>query len=86
MMSERLLKRLQRIEAMQSDGVPWARVTFQDGHCEKWDLSRISQAFLGDGAGICRVEWLRPQTGILLQLFTDEEYWRELREVRRSEN
>ncbi len=78
-------RRLEKLEQKQS-AVPLAYVFFEDGRREKWDLAQISRAFLGDGCGVVRVEWLRNEQGVIYELFSDEQYWAELAEVRQNEN
>ena len=80
-----IMKRLEKLEQKKSV-LPMAYVFFEDGHRERWDFGQISRAFLGDGCGIVRVEWLQKERGIIHELFSDEEYWAELRRIKHDQN
>ena len=80
-MTNSILRRLQALEESQT-GLPLGYVYFEDGSREKWDLTQISRAFLGDGCGVVRVEWVKLQRGILYELFSDAGHWHELRLAR----
>ena len=86
-MRDTLLNRLKRLE-MAKNTMPYAVVTFSDGHRERLDIHDIAKAFFDrNPAGIVSVEWERSKdTSTIFQLLSYPDTWENLTKERIIEN
>lgn len=80
MQTNELVSRLKKLEQTRNN-VPWAIVTYKDGHTERHSLSRIARAFFdGNPDEITSLSWVSGDTsGAIFQLLACDDFWMEVK-------